>query len=383
MNTTSLFIHHRTDAVTKDHFERLKRFSRGSVVAISSSEPLPGGFSIDDCSSSLWRDVVNTFPHLRAKATDLLLIDWFRNRRLDSDRYAIFEWDTLVNVEVDGWFSDVARYPLAAPSIRLFHREPDWFRRHWKSLPQTIAPFATGIVPFSCVLVSHKALERTSTAYNEYLPSLPDATGELRFPTIAAICGLSPVAIPNSHTVTWKPFMPLGLAETIYHPVKRKFQEPTPWMQPAEITAFESLLKPDYHVLEYGSGRSTFWLSDRVAKVTSIEHDAAWLRASSPYPSNVELRYAPPEWPSEALEPAQPGQFDEYVKSADDLSPDLVLVDGRSRVDVCNRWATKTPTLLHDAHRPRYRELSKRILAGSLAIVEASFDTPRSKGVRQ
>lgn len=383
MKICSLLLHHRNDAVTRDHFERLRRFSSGPVIAVSSEEPLEGGVSIEYYPRSIWRDHIANHPHLLAKSTDLLLIDWFRNRSLDADRYAIFEWDTLVNCSIADWFSDVAEYPLAGPSLRLLNREMEWFRRHSPGVPSSIFPLATGIVPFSCLWVSHETLLKVEPLYEDNFQGLVETTGELRFATMAAIRGIAPVAIPSAHMVTWKPFLPIGLAETIYHPVKEPYVEPTPWMKPNEIAALESLLKPDHHVLEFGSGRSTFWLSERVAKVTTIEHDAAWLKASIPYPSNVDIRYAPPAWPSEPLQPAQPGQFDEYVKSVSDLSPDLVLVDGRARVDVCKRWAAKVPTLLHDAHRPRYRELRKRFLAGSLAMIEARSAVTSFKGAAQ
>lgn len=375
MQICSLLLHHRNDAVTRDHFDRLRHFSAGPTISVSSAEPLDGGTSIEHYAQSIWRDHVATQPQLIARSTDLLLIDWFRNRPFDADRYAIFEWDTLVNCPVADWFSGVAEYPLAGPSLRLLNREMEWFRRHSPGIPISILPLATGIVPFSCLWVSHETLLKVERLYDCSLQGLIETTGELRFATMAAICGIAPVAIPSAHMVTWKPFLPMGLAETIYHPVKEPFIEPLPWMKAEEIALLESLLTSSDHVLEFGSGRSTFWLSQRVAKVTTIEHDAAWLRAGIPFPKNVEVRYVPPAWPAEPLMPAEQGQFDEYVKAADDLEPNLVLVDGRSRVDVCKRWFERAPTLLHDAHRARYGELSKRFLAGNLAMIE-----PISKG---
>jgi hypothetical protein len=369
MTTCSLFLHHRNDAVTRDHFERLKHFSNGPVIAVSSAEPLSGGDSIEQYPISLWQSHVEQRPHLRSKATDLLFLDWYRNRSIDADRYVVFEWDTLVNCPIENWFSDVACYPLAAPSVRLQHREPDWFRRHLKNLPLNVAPLATGMVPFTCVAISQDAIKRIEPLYNHDLQGLAEATGELRLPTLAAFVGITPVAIPQSSAVTWKPFMPVGLADTIYHPVKRSFVDPEPWMSPEEIQALLSAVKPHFHVLEFGSGRSSFWLAKHVARVTTVEHDANWLRNCGQFPANVEMRYMPPAWPADPLEPAMPGQFDDYVSVGDDLSPDLVLVDGRARVEVCKRWASRCVTLLHDANRSRYSELNREILAGSLARI--------------
>ncbi len=327
------------------------------------------GETIANLPHSLWRDQVSRRPKLTAKSTDLLVIDWFRNRRVSADRYFIVEWDTLVNQSITAWLADVIDYPFAAPSIRLPTREPEWFRRFRRFLPADVRPLATGVVPFSCVMVSHEAMQRIEPLYTDDLAGLDQVTGEIRFATLAARCGFSPVSIPDSRMVTWKPFMPIGLAPTIYHPVKKSFTSPEPWMQQEEIVAFESLLDPMMHVLEFGSGRSTFWLANRVAKVTTIEHNARWLERVKPFPPNVEVRFAPPAWPNPDFEPAQPRQFNNYIQAADDLTPDLVLVDGRARVPVCERWATRTLTLLHDANRPRYRELRKQTLAGSLARI--------------
>ncbi|TWT91694.1 glycosyltransferase [Neorhodopirellula pilleata] len=133
--------------------------------------------------------------------------------------------------------------------------------------------------------------------YTDDLQGLERLTGECRFATLAAHCGIAPVSIPNSRTVTWKPSMPIGLAPTIYHPIKRLFTAPEPWMQPEEIASLELLLDPMMHVLEFGSGRSTFWLAHRVAKVTTIEHNARWLERTKPFPPNVEVRFEPPAWP--------------------------------------------------------------------------------------
>ncbi len=369
MTICSLFLHHRNDPVTVDHYERLKRFSSGRTVAFSSDATIESGESIATLQHSLWREQVSRHPKLKAKSTDLLLIDWFRNRSVSADRYFIVEWDTLVNQSITAWLANVIDYPFAAPSIRLPTREPEWFRRFRKFLPVDVRPLATGIVPFSCVMVSHEALQRIEPLYTNDLQGLERLTGECRFATLAAHCGIGPVSIPNSRTITWKPSMPIGLAPTIYHPIKRLFTAPEPWMQPEEIASLELLLDPMMHVLEFGSGRSTFWLAHRVAKVTTIEHDSRWLERAKPFPPNVEVRFEPPAWPNRNFEPAQPGQFNAYIQSADDLTPDLVLVDGRARVPISQRWATRTLTVLHDANRPRYSELRKKILAGSLARI--------------
>ncbi|WP_345319755.1 hypothetical protein [Novipirellula rosea] len=369
MITCSVFLHHDDDPVTRDHFARLQRFSSGPTVAVSSATPLATGESIADFSHSLWRAQVEQRPKLKAKSTDLLLIDWFRNRRVSADRYFIVEWDTLVNQSIDDLLLPVTQFPLAAPSIRLSHREPEWFRRQRPHIPADLRPLATGMVPFSCIMVSHAVLNQIAMLYTEDLMGLGEVTGELRFATLAARCGITPVSIPSLHRVTWMPFRPIGLGATIYHPVKLPYVDPHPWMEADEIAALESLLQPHFHVLEYGCGHSTFWLADRVAKVTTVEHNSKWLARVTPFPPNVEVLFAPPAWPCPKFGPAEPGQFEDYIHAATDRTPDLVLVDGRARVPACRHWASRTPTILHDAHRSRYGELRKQFLAGSLARI--------------
>jgi hypothetical protein len=144
-----------------------------------------------------------------------------------------------------------------------------------------------------------------------------------------------------------------------------------PWMTCLEIEAIERLLHSDWHVLEYGSGGSTTWLSARVDRVTSIEHDQNWGGDIHQVASNVDLRLVPPEWPlKKRFGPAEPGQFESYVAAADDISPDLVIVDGRDRVRCAERWTRKSLVLLHDANRRRYQSLNLQFICETLAIVK-------------
>ena len=137
-----------------------------------------------------------------------------------------------------------------------------------------------------------------------------------------------------------------------------------------EIKAIESLLEPTWHVLEYGSGGSTTWFAERVARVTSIEHNQQWAATLTQLPANVDLRVVPPEWPlKKRLSAAKPGQFTSYVAAADDIAPNFVLVDGRARVPSAKRWSSDAIVVLHDAKRRRYRSLDLTHLCGSLAIV--------------
>src|SRR2546421_9596401 len=62
-----------------------------------------------------------------------------------------------------------------------------------------------------------------------------------------------------------------------------------PWLTPEAIRLLEPMLLPSDSGLEFGSGRSTIWLARRIARLTSVEHDAAWHAALSGQLKELEL----------------------------------------------------------------------------------------------
>ena len=55
----------------------------------------------------------------------------------------------------------------------------------------------------------------------------------------------------------------------------RRFPD-APWLTEAAVNLLDSWLKPTDVGLEWGSGRSTAWLSRRMSHLTSIEADRSW-----------------------------------------------------------------------------------------------------------
>jgi len=49
-----------------------------------------------------------------------------------------------------------------------------------------------------------------------------------------------------------------------------------PWIAYDAIDKLDRFLKPHHIVMEYGSGMSTIWFAQRVARVVSVESNAAW-----------------------------------------------------------------------------------------------------------
>lgn len=367
---TTIFIHHKNDEVTRHHWRLAQDHSESAIAVSATHERMEGQQSIYDYPEAARRLAthVDKNPSLRARSTDLILIEWFKAAKPEGDSFFIAEWDTLISMPVAEFVKPVATCPLSAATTRFPNREPEWsWFKELRSLPAEIQSHACGVMPFLCIHVSRHALSTIANAY----PSPGTANSELRFGTVANASGFRPVHNPNAGPeITWKPLSMFGAGRTIYHPVKHMVTN-KPWMTEPEIKALELLLFPGAHVLEYGAGGSTFWLASRVHAVTSIEHDPAWSNKMMPLPPNVEVRTVPPKWPlKERFAPAEEGQFDDYVGAADDIQPDIVLVDGRDRVACANRWKDTALVVLHDANRERYRSLPLKHLCGSLCTVE-------------
>jgi hypothetical protein len=109
-----------------------------------------------------------------------------------------------------------------------------------------------------------------------------------------------------------------------------------PWLTRAANDILESYLRPSDVGLEFGSGRSTTWLSRRLGRLISVEHDPFWgqdvqraLRVRAI--TNVDYRLI-------AADKEEDGAIDAaYVKVCDEFesrSLDFVLIDGIYR-DYC------------------------------------------------
>jgi len=110
-----------------------------------------------------------------------------------------------------------------------------------------------------------------------------------------------------------------------------------PWLTPPAIAFLDRELPRDGLGLEWGSGRSTVWFGDRLARLVSVEMDAGWFETVSAkvvdMPS-VDLHHVPLEHPRE--EPTHPhyDRMPRYVSVIDEFPPeslDFVLVDGHYR----------------------------------------------------
>ncbi len=97
---------------------------------------------------------------------------------------------------------------------------------------------------------------------------------------------------------------------------------PLPWMNYPVIAFLEERLRPDLTLFEYGSGASTLFWAQHVARVIAVEHDRAWYEALLPQlPPNAELLFRPLNDPSAYCRAAQE-QRERF---------DFIVIDGVER----------------------------------------------------
>lgn len=95
-----------------------------------------------------------------------------------------------------------------------------------------------------------------------------------------------------------------------------------PWLTREAVRFLDSWLRPSDRCFEWGAGRSTRWIGERVARLRSIEHDQGWFE---------EVRSATFDLPGVTVELVAPDR-DAYVGPIwEEHAPDLVLIDGLHR----------------------------------------------------
>ena len=132
-----------------------------------------------------------------------------------------------------------------------------------------------------------------------------------------------------------------------------------PWIVPASIGWLRRRIRPDWSVLEIGSGRSTAWFARRAGQVISLEDNRFWAdqtreRLRQAGLVNVDLRVRPVEdFPTE-IDSLPTGSFDLVVM-------DFLEAPSVTRVDALKPAMKKVRgggyLLLDDSDRPGYAEV--------------------------
>lgn len=119
------------------------------------------------------------------------------------------------------------------------------------------------------------------------------------------------------------------IANRIAHKWYQRTHRDVPWLTRTCVEFLDSWLKPTDSGLEFGSGRSTRWFLDRVAKLVSVENNERWHQVvsddcrSAIEEGRLDLRFLVGR--------------DEYlglIDEIDDDSLDFCLIDGNFR-DEC------------------------------------------------
>lgn len=158
-------------------------------------------------------------------------------------------------------------------------------------------------------------------------------------------------------------------------------KQPVPWTSPASIAILRALLDKNMVVLEYGSGNSTLFFQEYAKKIISIEHDKWWHRSIKKKlkqlkVKNVEYKYIPPSPAPENYTVDDVVKFDtmqqhlevirweyldyfEYANTFKDEYFDLIIVDGRARVECSINCINKLKPggvfILDNSERARYK----------------------------
>jgi hypothetical protein len=116
-------------------------------------------------------------------------------------------------------------------------------------------------------------------------------------------------------------YLPASMISTLARKLTGRHPK-LPWLGYRAIRRLDHLLRPDWAVLEFGSGTSSAWLAARCQRLITIESSPLWyaeVRRQLAGMTNASILLQPP--PYEDLRLTLPPGFD------------LVLVDGDSRDD--------------------------------------------------
>jgi SAM-dependent methyltransferase len=132
---------------------------------------------------------------------------------------------------------------------------------------------------------------------------------------------------------------PLVFARRLWHYTYERTHPHEPFLAPSAVRFLDEALPRDGRGLEWGSGRSTRWLAQRLGHLTAVEHDPRWRDAimaqlKAARIDNVDYRVVPLEHPEH--EPTRPHydplpRYVAFVEEFPDRSFDFVEVDGHYR----------------------------------------------------
>ena len=136
-----------------------------------------------------------------------------------------------------------------------------------------------------------------------------------------------------------------------YHPSDPKNIKAIPWLSPEVIAFLESIIKPEWRVLEHGGGGSTLWYAQRCQEVVTSETDENWRRAILNKADELNLRNITlyTQWPQFST---RLGKFDLIVIDGAPLhQKGEALADAFKYYAKAGAWVA-----LDNFNRPEYAE---------------------------
>ena len=125
--------------------------------------------------------------------------------------------------------------------------------------------------------------------------------------------------------------------------------EAIPWMNYSFLAFIEERLNDQMKMFEFGSGQSTFYFSQRVHQIVSVEYNQSWFDfVKRNAADNIQLIYR---------EQDIDGEYCRTINGTPNY--DIVVVDGRDRVNCCTHaeqnLSDSGVIILDDSQRDRYK----------------------------
>lgn len=154
---------------------------------------------------------------------------------------------------------------------------------------------------------------------------------------------------------------------------KNTMESAFPWINYSTIQFMHHIVCKDTKVLEFGAGGSSLFFLERKTNLTSIEHEFEWINEVQKRASKEQLM----RWSHHLISSNKPNSrvplVSDYLyplKNIVDSSIDLVVVDGRHRVESIRRAMTKVKSggflILDNSDRPEYAEAFEILLDWTL-----------------
>ena len=168
----------------------------------------------------------------------------------------------------------------------------------------------------------------------------------------------------------------------LYYKGFRILKRNSPWLSPASIIFMERYLTASMTFLEYGSGKSTLFFSERVKSIESVEHNEMWYnkiknKFDKSGDNNINYALIKPIMEEQKIDNevrnAQTFRYElenylnyyENINQYPDEYFDFILIDGRARVECSRRAVGKLKKggifMLDNSERMRYRPVHKML----------------------